>query len=136
MSDVHLRLRVGHESYAVPVENVREVTDYGDVAAVPGSGPAVLGVRNLRGQVLPVFDLAQVFGIPAAGSTPRLVIAEANGAVAGLAVTEVTDVSSLPDEVEPTEVELLVGAVLTDGELVGVVDVPAMFQRLDREAVR
>jgi purine-binding chemotaxis protein CheW len=134
VSDVHLRLRIGAETYSIPVENVREVTEFGDVAPVPGCGPAVLGVRNLRGRVLPVFDLARVFGIASSGSPPRLVVAEAGGRLAGLAVDEVTDVSVLPDQMEETNVEFLAGAALHESELIGVVDVPAMFQALEREA--
>ena len=57
MMGVHLRLRVGGERYALPIENVLEVTPLGELSGVPGAGGAVLGVRNLRGQVLPVFDL-------------------------------------------------------------------------------
>ena len=57
MSD-HVRLRVGSELYAIPIENVLEVAELGELSAVPGAEPVVLGVRNLHGQVLPVFDLA------------------------------------------------------------------------------
>ena len=58
MIAVHVRLRVGRERYALPIENVLEVAELGSLSALPGAGAAVLGVRNLRGQVLPVFDLA------------------------------------------------------------------------------
>ena len=71
MSGVHVRLRVGGESYAFGVEHVLEVAELGEIAPVPGAPAGVLGVRNLRGQVLPVFELASVFGgvNPATAST-------------------------------------------------------------------
>ena len=134
MSDVHVRLRVGREGYALPIENVREVAELGELATVPGAGAAVLGVRNLNGQVLPVFDLASVFGITRDGRPPRIVVAEQNGRVVGLAVDEVTEVSPLGSEREDADPAFLSCAVLEDGRLVGVVDVERMFESLEREA--
>ena len=52
-------------------------------------------MRNFHGQVLPVFDLAHVLGIPHEGRPPRLVVTDQGGSLAGLAVDEVTDVAPL-----------------------------------------
>ncbi len=129
---VHVRLRVGAEAYAMPVDHVLEVAELGDVAPVPGAPPGVLGVRNLRGQILPVVDLATVFGIGRAGGASRLVVAESGGRRAGFAVESVSDVGVLPPATEETESELLAGAALVENELVGVVDVPRLFDALGR----
>src|SRR2546429_38607 len=64
MSPLHVRVRVSGEEYALPVDDVLEVADIGEIAAVPGATDAVLGVRNLRGHVLPVVELATVLGLP------------------------------------------------------------------------
>ena len=134
MNGAHVRLRVGREHYAVPIENVLEVAKLGELSAVPGAGPAVLGVRNLHGQVLPVFDLAQVLAIARDATTARLVVAEHEGRLAGLAVDEVTDVAELTSGAEDTDAEYLSGAVLEDGQLVGVIDVEQLFGCLQRRA--
>ena len=134
MSGVHVRLRVGRERYAVPIENVLEVAELGTLSALPGAGAAVLGVRNLRGQVLPVFDLAQVLAIAGDAAQPRVVVAEHAGRLAGLAVDEVTDVLALAGEAEPAEAEYLSGAILEDGKLVGVLDVERLFGSLAAQA--
>ena len=94
---------------------------------------AVLGVHNLRGQVLPVFDLARVFGIEREGAPERMIVAEHDGRRAGLAIDEVTDVGPLPEVADDTESEFLRGSALDEGELVGVVDVGRMFAALERE---
>ena len=60
---VYVRLRVAAETYAMPVEHVLEVAEIGLVRAVPRARPEMLGVWNLRGQILPVVDLAQLLGI-------------------------------------------------------------------------
>jgi chemotaxis signal transduction protein len=134
MSDVHVHLRVGHERYAMPVEHVLEVASLGALSAVPGAGSAVLGVRNLQGQVLPVFDLARVLSIGGEAATPQVVVAEHHGRLAGLAVDAVTDVGGLAGAVEETELEHLSGAVLDDGHLVGIIDVERLFGALAAQA--
>jgi purine-binding chemotaxis protein CheW len=134
MSSVHVRLRVGQERYAVPIENVLEVAELGVLSALPGAGGAVLGVRNLRGSVLPVFDLARVLAIAGDPSAPRVVVAEHEGRLAGLAVDEVTDVVALAGEAEQAEAEHLSGAILEAGELVGIIDVERLFSSLAAQA--
>jgi chemotaxis signal transduction protein len=134
MNGVHVRLRVGRERYAVPIENVLEVAELGSLCALPGAGVAVLGVRNLRGQVLPVFDLARVLAIAGDAAPPRVVVAEHEGRLAGLAVDEVTDVLALVGEAEPAEAEYLSGALLEDGQLVGIIDVERLFGALAARA--
>jgi purine-binding chemotaxis protein CheW len=131
---MHVRLRVGREMYAVPIENVLEVAELGELTAVPGAGAAVLGVRNFHGQVLPVFDLAHVLGIPHEGRPPRLVVTDEGGRLAGLAVDEVTDVAPLEGAQEETDVKYLAHATLEEGQLVGVVDVASVFAALAKEA--
>ncbi len=59
----HVRIRVGAELYAMPVEHAIEVATLDEVTPVPGSRAEVLGVTNLRGQILPVVDLAQLLGV-------------------------------------------------------------------------
>ena len=134
MNGVHVRLRLGRERYAVPVDHVLEVAELGVLSAVPGAGAAVLGVRNLQGQVLPVFDLARVLAIPGDASTPYVVVAQHAGRLAGLAVDQVTDVDALASASEETEEAHLSGAVLEDGQLVGIIDVPRLFGALAQAA--
>lgn len=126
MTAMHLRVRSGREHYALPVEGVREIAPVGRISPVPGSPPEVLGVWNLRGDVMAVVDLAGVLGIEA-GKPGRVVVAEAGDLHAALAVEEVIDVCSLPDAREPVESEYLSGSVLVDRLPVGIVDLGAVL---------
>jgi purine-binding chemotaxis protein CheW len=130
MERMYVRLRVGKEAYALPIENVTEVAELGDVTIVPGAAHTVLGVLNLRGQVLPVFDLASVLQVPAGSRPPRVVVAEERGRRAGLAVDEVTDVAPLTSGEEAVELEYVRAAALEDGRLVGLLDVEGLFAAL------
>ncbi len=126
MTAMHLRVRSGEEEYALPVEDVREIAPLGPVSPVPGAPDEVLGVWNLRGEVLAVIDLAAALGI-AGGEASRIVVAEQGDLRAGIVVDEVVDFCSLPEAREPVESEYLSGSVLVDRVPVGIVDVGAML---------
>jgi chemotaxis signal transduction protein len=127
---IHVRLRVAGEAYAVPVGNVLEVVRPGAVTAVPGSAAGLLGVLNLRGQVLAVADLAQILGLRAAAPPARMLIAESGSLRAGFVVDEVSEVGELGDPTEATESELLAGATLEGGDLIGILDLDRVLSRL------
>jgi purine-binding chemotaxis protein CheW len=133
MTPVHVRIRVGAETYALPVENVLEVGELPAVGPVPGSGPALLGVINLRGRVLPTFDLARTFGIPREGRPSHLVVTKEGGRLAGLAVDEVIDVAPLAGPVQESDTSYLAGSILDGGALLGVIDAHDMFAALERQ---
>jgi purine-binding chemotaxis protein CheW len=126
MSAVCVRVTVGQEHYAVPVDHVLEVAESGDVAPVPGAPNQIVGVRNLRGQIVPVISLAKLFGL-ADEEAGRIVVAELDGRRGGLAVESVLDVGELPEPSEPTESPFLSGAALIEGTLVGLLDVESIL---------
>ena len=128
---VYVRLRIASETYAMPVEHVLEVADFGQVRAIPRARPELLGVWNRRGRILPVVDLAQLLGIAHTAPPERVVVAEARGRQACFAVDDVSEVGELGDPVEETESDLLTGATLASGDLVGVIDVPRAFASLE-----
>lgn len=129
MSGVFVRIRVAEEHYALPVEQVAEVVERGELTPLPGAPTEVIGVHNLRGQVLPVIELAKPLGIQSEAAS-RIVVAEAGEHRAGLAVDAVLDVTELPPASERPESHHLEGAVLVEGILVGLLDVDSLFAPL------
>jgi chemotaxis signal transduction protein len=75
-----------------------------------------------------------VLGMPRSVAPQRMLVAERRGTRAGLAVDEVTDVDDLPEADQETESDLLSGATLLDGSLVGVIDVDRLFDTLENTA--
>src|SRR5213595_2482572 len=55
--------RLGGEGYALEVMRVQEVLDMQALTEVPGGPKFLLGVINLRGHVVPVYDLHMPFGL-------------------------------------------------------------------------
>ena len=128
--NAYVRFRVAQEAYAVSVLNVLEVAGLGEVTPVPGAPREILGVRNLRGKILPVIDLAALLGARRTEPPGRLLVAESEGRQAGLAIDEVTEVGEFADPAEEAESALLLGTMLEEGDLIGVLDMPAVMDAL------
>lgn len=62
MTRQYLTFFVGEELFAMAVEDVREVIEFGRLTDVPMMPAFLRGVTNLRGSVIPVIDLSVRFG--------------------------------------------------------------------------
>lgn len=82
------------ETYGVNVMQVQEVLRYTEIAAVPGAPSYVLGIINLRGNVVTVIDTRHRFGLEPGDITDntRIVIIEADRHVVGILVDSVAEV--------------------------------------------
>ena len=101
---VNFRLR--DEEYGVDIGSVREITRVVDISHIPESPSFIEGVTNLRGQIIPVVDLAKQFGLAPLEKLPgsaRIVVTEVKGQTVGMIVDEVPEVIKIPEEnIEPT----------------------------------
>lgn len=72
-SNIHqfLTFRLGNETYAFDILNIKEIIAYGNITVVPMVPDFIAGVINLRGSVVPVIDLASRFGKTNADITKR-----------------------------------------------------------------
>jgi purine-binding chemotaxis protein CheW len=94
-----LRMTVDSDHYAVELLRVQEVTRMSPIVAVRGAASAVLGAMNLRGRIVPVFDLGRWLGAGevAPDDRARIVVVERSDELIGLLVTAVDDVFPLVD---------------------------------------
>ena len=86
--------KLAGETYGVNVMQVQEVLRYSEIAPVPGAPPYVLGIINLRGNVVTVIDTRHRFGLQPGDITDhtRIVIIEAEQHVVGILVDSVAEV--------------------------------------------
>ena len=84
-------------------------------------------MRNLRGSILPVVDLAALLQVSREVPASNLLIVVDGDRRAGLPIDGVSGVGELPDLTEEAESSLLLGAVLADGDLVGMIDIAGVF---------
>ena len=91
--------RVDNELYGIDVMQVKEVLRYSQITPVPGADASILGIINLRGNVVTVIDTRQMFHMPQVehDDDTRIIVVEFNEAeVIGLDVDSVDEVVNLP----------------------------------------
>lgn len=91
------------ETYGVNVMHVREVLRLVDVTPVPSAPAYILGIINLRGNVVTVIDARSRFGLPPREPTEasRILVLEADSEVVGFLVDNISEVSDIkPDQIE------------------------------------
>lgn len=120
------------ETYGINVMQVREVLRYSDIAPVPGAPDYVLGIINLRGNVVTVIDTRSRFGLMSGdiSDNTRIVIIEAEKQVIGILVDSVAEVVYLrSSEIDSTpsvgteeSAKFIQGVSNRDGELLILVD--------------
>jgi purine-binding chemotaxis protein CheW len=89
---------LGGQRYALPIERVREIQQIVAFSEVPSGSAGVVGMVNLRGNVIPAVDMRRLVGLKAREYTLEtpMIIAEVQGEVLALLVDEVQDVFELP----------------------------------------
>ncbi len=107
--DQHLTFDLSEEELAVPVMNIREIIRYGKLTKMPMVPNFIEGVINLRGNVVPVINLAEKFALNRHNSDKRtcIIIMEIDiddeSVVMGIVVDKVLQVIEIPDsDIEPT----------------------------------
>lgn len=124
--------RLDHETYGINVMQVQEVLRYTEIAPVPGAPAYVMGIINLRGNVVTVIDTRSRFGLPGAEVTDnsRIVIIEAEKQVIGILVDSVAEVvylrsseiDSAPNVGTEDSAKFIQGVSNRDNELLILVD--------------
>ena len=100
-----LEFRLAQESYAIETRYVREVYPLKDLTPLPCTPPFVLGIVNVRGRILPVFDLKNFFDLPEQGLTDlhRIILIGGNEMELGLLADITVGVRSIPaDSLRPS----------------------------------
>ena len=100
VGDVVIQLvtfRLKDETYGINVMQVQEVLRISEIAPVPGAPEYVLGIINLRGNVVTVIDTRKRFGLPTGelDDASRIVIIESDQQVVGILVDSVAEVVEL-----------------------------------------
>ncbi len=121
------------EKYGINVMQVREVLRDIEIAPVPGAPTYVLGIINLRGNVVTVIDTRSRFGLPAieTNNESRIIIIETMDQTLGLlvdSIAEVADILQSQIEITPNvgndeSSRYIQGVHSRDGELLILVSV-------------
>jgi len=90
-----LSVRVGGQEYGLPLPSIQEIRRYQTATPLPGQAAAVLGVMDLRGQVIALLDLRRLLNLPDVAEDDgrrAVVVLVRDERRLGLVVDEVLDV--------------------------------------------
>jgi purine-binding chemotaxis protein CheW len=101
-----LPFRLGREQYGLETRFAREVIRLTEFTTIPAAPDFLIGIANLRGEILPVFDLMRFFGFASSGLMDRsrvivVGIAEAEFGIIADTVQEVAALSAEPFVADP-----------------------------------
>jgi purine-binding chemotaxis protein CheW len=127
-----LVFRVGAERFAMPLAGVDEVIDGPSVQPLPDSSEHLLGVGNVRGELVSVYDPRPLLRVDGAVTGAALLFAHRDRRVA-LAIDDVYDAivvdesDMLPSRAIDASDGVLIGLVRRGGDLIAVLDTDALL---------
>lgn len=125
-----LLLCVGGETFALPVAVVREVLHRPRITPVPLTSGGAVGLVNLRGEILPLFDTGRITGrSPDIEATFSVVVETSRGA-AVLTTDSMPRHAVLETQVGQSDSTAGSGLHRVEGDLVTLLDVEGLFNQL------
>lgn len=100
-ADAHLEaveFLLAYERYAIESRYVREVYPLENLTPLPGTPSFVLGIVNVRGEILPVIDIKTFFDLPGKGLTDlnKVIVLHSDGMLFGILADAIVGVRSIP----------------------------------------
>lgn len=94
-----LLIPVGRDWYAVELRTIREVLEPRRITRLPDTPVEVLGLVNMRGEVVPVLDTGLLLGLDPVGREPAAIVVASTGrGPAGLAASAVPVADQLGED--------------------------------------
>lgn len=91
----HLIFSCGASLFAVPADTASEILTLPELTRVPGAPPHLVGVFAHRGELLPLFDLARLTGLPVEGALKRAVLLRLSKGPVALTASRVLGISPI-----------------------------------------
>jgi purine-binding chemotaxis protein CheW len=120
-------LPVSADTYAVPIEWIREVVASPAVTRLATAPTAVLGLINLRGEIVPLLDTATLLGLGDVDSVAFAVVLHSPYGPAALAVTDLPRRAELGTPTGPSELPGTAGTYQLDGGFAVLLDPSALL---------
>jgi len=141
--DEFLSFSLGSEQYAIDILRVREIRALMPVTRIANSAPAMKGIFDLRGAIVPVFDMRILLGLPPTQvANPVVIILDIDGRPAGIVVDTVCQVVALehsavkpvPSVSTVVNADCIRGATQLDDGMLIVLDIACLMLTLDAPA--
>lgn len=89
--------RIGEETYAIPVGMLTEIIISQKLFPVPTAPQHVLGIINLRGNIVPIVDIRPVLSLPLQSEPGQIAILKHGSITLGIVVDDVSEVVAVPE---------------------------------------
>jgi purine-binding chemotaxis protein CheW len=122
-----LTLPVGTDCYALPLASARDVVVDPHVRRLPGARPPILGLFNLRGDIIPVLDTATLLELGSVDSVRFAAIVDTGVGFAALAATGQPEPVELEEPVAAGEVTGVSASYAIGHRIVALLDVDALL---------
>lgn len=134
----YVTFTVGNEEYGVNILSVREIRGWTPESRLPNLPDYVRGVINLRGIIIPIFDLRARFGGGTTEVTKRhvVVVVQVGERTRGILVDAISDILAISqDQIKPpptmesglVESQYLAGLFTAENRMVTLLDVARLF---------
>jgi purine-binding chemotaxis protein CheW len=127
---------LGAEEYGVDIMRVREIRGWAGSTPIPHAPTHVRGVINLRGDIVPIFDLRSRFGTGTTetSKTHVIIIVNTGSETVGLLADTVSDIISverkairpIPESASGDQERILEGLVILEGRMVTLVSLAGL----------
>ena len=100
-----LEFFLAHEKYAVESQHIREVYPLENLTPLPCTPPFVLGIVNLRGEIVSVIDIKKFFDLPERGLTDlnKVIVLQSGQMLFGILADSIAGVRRIPvAEIQPS----------------------------------
>lgn len=134
----YIIFRLSNEFYAVVIDCVREIIKIPSISFLPSAPKHVKGLINLRGNIIPIINTYDIFGLPKPefNVNSRIIIIEINNSKLGLIVDSSSQVIDLNSEdIDPPMVtldvektEYIIGEATFKNDLIGILDMQKLVK--------
>lgn len=137
--------KIGQEEYGIEILKVQEILKLPKVTKIPKSADFIIGLIDLRGQVIPIIDLSRKFGIGDldGNSKLRAIVVDINGKKVGLAIDSVShvikvdskDIEPPPPIVKGISGRYIIGIAKVESGFVVILDISQIFSMDEISAI-
>lgn len=130
---------IGDEEYATQILSVQEIRGWMKTTPLPNTPEYVRGVTNLRGNIVPVFDLRARFTGDLTEVTERhvVIMVEINSQIIGLLVDSISDILTIDtNQIQPAptsnltvDTQYIDGLFASDERMVALVNINKLFDQ-------
>jgi len=139
--DTIITFKIGAEVIGIDISKVREVTEITKPMVVPRAPDFLIGLVNVRGEVVPVLSLKKRLGLGGEEHGNFLLVIEDGGRVAGLKVDELLGTKKIVENKINLKSELLstrkekdffLGVYETDGKPILILNLSKTLAKEDK----